>query len=250
MDLAAALPADLFDYRFAIAAAVALAAGLMRGFSGFGSAMMLSPVYAILYGPTAMVVIVMIMELAISFQLAPGVRRQVQWNFVIPVSLPALLFMPAGIYILTTVDPGLLTRAVAGVVLAFVLVMIIGWRYHGPKQPLVTMLVGALAGVMLAATSMGGPLVLIYMLAGPDKAATNRANIILYFLIVEIGLLALMLWQDLVVGETALRAFALVPIYLLGGYIGARGFKIANEKLYRRVALAVLSAVALFGLFR
>lgn len=250
MNLLAALPADLFDYRFAIAAGVALAAGLMRGFSGFGSAMMLSPVYAILYGPTAMVVIVTIMEMAISFQLAPGARKDVQWDFVVPVSIPALICMPLGIYILTTLDAELLTRGVAGVVLAFVLVMMSGWRYHGPKKLPITVAVGGAAGVMLATTSMGGPLVLIYMLTGPDRAATNRANIIIYFLIVETGLVALIAWQDLLAAETAIRAAALVPVYLLAGVIGARSFRMSSEQLYRRVALAVLTAVALFGLFR
>jgi uncharacterized membrane protein YfcA len=250
MDLSSALPADLFDYRFAIAAGVAVAAGLMRGFSGFGSAMMLSPVYAILYGPTAMVVIVTIMEMVISFQLAPGARKDAQWDFVVPVSIAALVCAPIGIYVLTTVDPELLTRGVAGVVLAFVLVMASGWRYDGPKRLAITIAVGALAGVVLATTSMGGPLVLIYMLTGPDKAVTNRANIIVYFLIVETGLVLLMLFQDLIAPETAIRAAALVPIYMAAGYIGARGFRMSSEKLYRRVALAVLACVALFGLFR
>lgn len=250
MDLLWPLPADLFDHRFAIAAGVALAAGLMRGFSGFGSAMMLSPVYAILYGPAAMVAIITIMEMAISFQLAPSVRRNVQWDFVVPVSLAALVCMPAGLYLLTTLDPQLLTRGVAGVVLLFVLVMLSGWRYHGPKVLPITVVVGALSGVLLATTSMGGPLVLIYMLTGPDKAVTNRANIIFYFLIIESGLVALMLWLDLFAPATAVRAFALVPVYLLGGWLGARGFRMSSEKLYRRVALAVLTAVALFGLLR
>jgi uncharacterized membrane protein YfcA len=97
---------------------------------------------------------------------------------------------------------------------------------------------------------MGGPLVLIYMLTGPDKAVTNRANIIFYFLIIETGLVALLAWQDLFALETAIRAFALVPVYLLGGWLGARSFRLSSEKLYRRVALVVLAAVALFGLFR
>jgi uncharacterized membrane protein YfcA len=250
MDLNGVLPADLFDYRFAIAAAIALAAGLMRGFSGFGSAMMLSPVYAILYGPAAMVAIVAILEVAISYQLAPAARKDAQWDFVVPVSLSALLCAPIGLYILVTVDPELLTRAVAAVVLAFVLVMMSGWRYHGPKKLPITLTVGAVAGIVLATTSMGGPLVLIYMLTGPDKAITNRANIIVYFLIVETGLLVMMLFQDLVALETAILAAAFVPVYMLGGYIGARSFRMSSEKLYRRVALAVLALVALFGLLR
>ena len=37
---------------------VTLVAGLMRGFAGFGSAMLMAPIFAILFGPADMVVTV------------------------------------------------------------------------------------------------------------------------------------------------------------------------------------------------
>jgi len=54
---------------------VVIVAGLMRGFAGFGSAMLMAPIFAILFGSADMVVTVVAIELAVSLQLFPQVRR-------------------------------------------------------------------------------------------------------------------------------------------------------------------------------
>ena len=53
---------------------VTLVAGLMRGFAGFGSAMLMAPIFAILFGSADMVVTVVAIELIVSLQLFPQVR--------------------------------------------------------------------------------------------------------------------------------------------------------------------------------
>jgi uncharacterized membrane protein YfcA len=244
------LPAGLFGTDLLIALGIGIAAGLMRGFAGFGSAMMLSPIYAILYGPAEMVAMITLMELGISVGLVRGAMRDVEWHFVGPLTVTACLFLPLGAYILVSVDQALLTRVIAGIVLAFVLLMITGWRYQGRKRLPVTVALGAISGTMIATTSMGGPPVLAYMLSGPDKAATNRANIIMYFALTELVLLGLLIFKDLVHVETFWRAVILTPAYLAAGALGARQFRQASEQLYRRVAFTVLLLIAIFGLIR
>ena len=241
---------SLFDADLAIAGAVTLVAGLMRGFAGFGSAMAMAPVFAILFGPAEMVVMIMLMELGVTVQLFPGAVRDAQWRFVGPMGLAAGLAMPFGSYILVTIDPELLSRLVAAVVLAFVLFLISGWRYAGEKKLPITVTLGLVSGTMMATTSMGGPPVLTYMLAGRDKALTNRANIICYFGVTEIFLLIVMFTAGLV-GETGVwRAIILTPPFMFAAWLGSRLFRQSSEQLYRRIALAFLAVVALYGLLR
>ena len=103
---------------------------------------------------------------------------------------------------------------------------------------------------MMATTSMGGPPVLTYMLAGQDKARTNRANIICYFGITEIFLL-IVLFSAGLVGETGIwRAIILTPPFMFTAWLGSRLFRESSEQLYRRVALTFLAVVAIYGLLR
>jgi uncharacterized membrane protein YfcA len=240
MSITDVLTPELFDYRLAIAVAAAIGAGLMRGFAGFGSAMMLSPIYSILYGPPQMIVI--------SLPLIPGALKHVEGRFVGALSVAAGLAMPFGSLILTTVDRITLTRAIAIIVLAFVALLWSGWRYKGRKRLPVTLALGAVSGAMCASTSMAGPPVLAYMLSGPDSAATNRANIIIYFAVIELFLGGVLAWRGLIHLDGAVLGALMMPIYTVAGHVGARQFRQSSEAIYRRLALGILTAIGLFGL--
>lgn len=241
---------DYLDSDLAIAAILAVLAGLMRGFTGFGSAMLMAPVFAILFGPAATIVIIIFMELAVSVQLTPGALRDTQWRFVAPMSIAAGLCMPLGSLVLVNVDEAVLSRVIAGVVVAFVLTLLTGWRYTGEKKPAVATAIGALSGAMMAATSIGGPPVLLYMLSGPDRAVTNRANIITYLTLTQIFLLFVMWGVGAVGWPTFWRGAFLAPLFMAGAWAGSRLFRQSGEVLYRRVALVFLMGVGLFGLLR
>jgi hypothetical protein len=68
---------------------VTLVAGLMRGFAGFGSAMLMAPIFAILFGSAEMVVTVVAIELIVSLQLFPQVRSHADWKTLMPMSIAA-----------------------------------------------------------------------------------------------------------------------------------------------------------------
>lgn len=238
------------DVTFVATFALAAVAGLMRGFAGFGSAMVLSPIFAIVYGPAQAVLMIAAMEIVVSVQLAPKALADVQWRFLVPLVAAALVGMPFGAWVLATADPALIARAIAAIVLAFVVVLAVGWRYEGPKRLVPTLGVGGAAGALLTATSVGGPPVLLYMLSSRDTARTNRANIILFFAITEVVTPFFLYLQSLFAWTTVLHALALCPAYLVGAWVGGRLFRTSSETLYRRVALVFLAAIALYALFR
>src|SRR5262249_12339776 len=85
-----------------LALGVTLIAGLMRGFAGFGSAMLMAPIFAILFGSAEMVVTILAIELVVSLQLFPQVRRDADWRVLAPMSIAACAAMPAGGSLLAT----------------------------------------------------------------------------------------------------------------------------------------------------
>jgi uncharacterized membrane protein YfcA len=97
---------------------------------------------------------------------------------------------------------------------------------------------------------MGGPPVLVYMLSGPDQAATNRANIIIYYAVTGVFLVAVMVWNGLAEPAGIWRAVLLTPPFWAATYVGQRLFRQSSEQLYRRVAFSFLAVIGLYGLFR
>jgi uncharacterized membrane protein YfcA len=235
---------------FGIAAVVALAAGLMRGFVGVGSGMLMAPVFAILFGPLETVGMVIMLDAFVTAQLLPSVHRLIEWRVVIPMAAVAALFMPLGTWLLVSVDAGLMARGIALIVLLFVLILMSGWRYRGPKRLGISLGVGGISGVLIAATSMGNPPVIVYFLSGPDSAATNRANFTGYFAVTLATLLAMMAVRGLILAPTVERTLFLLPVFAGGAWLGARWFYRASDRSYRQVALGLLLCVALYGVFR
>lgn len=235
---------------FIVAIGVAAAAGFMRGYVGVGSGMLMAPVFAILFGPLETVVMVILLDLAVTAQLLPSVYRLIEWRVVIPMGLAAAAFMPVGTWLLITVDADLMARGIALVVLIFVLLLMTGWRYQREKRLGVTLSVGSLSGILVAATSLGNPPVILYLLSSSDTAATNRANFTGYFAVTLITLLSMMIARDLVIPNAVVRAVIILPVFALGAWIGTQYFRKSNDKTYRQVALGLLLCVAVFGFVR
>ncbi|MDF1720945.1 MAG: sulfite exporter TauE/SafE family protein [Minwuia sp.] len=236
------------DSSLAIAMALSIAAGLMRGFAGFGSGMVMAPVLAILYSPAEAVLIITVMEIVVSIQLVPRALPDVQWDFLRPLVLAAFVGMPIGTWLLTSVDPALITRFIAVLVMIFVIVLAVGWRYQGPKRLLPTIAIGGVAGTLVTSTSVGGPPVLLYILSGQDSARTSRANIILFFALCNLVVPIFFYLQGLLAVDVIVRALVICPGYVTGAWVGSRLFRESSEHVYRRVALIFLTCIALYGL--
>jgi uncharacterized membrane protein YfcA len=239
------------DIGLLTAIGVTLVAGLMRGFAGFGSAMLMAPIFAILFGSADMVVTVVAIELVVSLQLFPQVRGHADWKTLAPMSIAACAAMPLGVWLLASVDKGTIVTAVSAVIVGFVVLMWTGWKYRGRRSPVASATVGALSGAMMATTSVGGPPVLLYLLSGNDSPAVNRANIVTYYFLTQFLLIVIVLATGVAGWQALARAVVLFPVMVLGAWLGARLFHgLASERLYRNAALAILFATGMFGLFR
>ena len=230
---------------------VTLVAGLMRGFAGFGSAMLMAPIFAILFGAADMVVTVTAIELVVSLQLFPQVRKDADWKTLTPMSIAACIAMPFGVWLLASIDKGTIVTGVSAIIVGFVIVLWSGWKYRGPRSSTISAAVGSISGGMMATTGVGGPPVLLYLLSLNDPPNVNRANIVTYYFVTGFLLIAIVVATGVAGWQALLRAVVLFPAMVLGAWIGGRMFaSFGNERTYRNVALAILFATGMFGLLR
>jgi uncharacterized membrane protein YfcA len=95
---------------------------------------------------------------------------------------------------------------------------------------------------------MAGPPVVFFLLAGPDRASQVRATCIVYFGVIDAITVVVLVVRGLVGPNVLLLAALLAPSYLVAAWIGARFFQRTGEERYRRIALAILSLVAIGSL--
>jgi uncharacterized membrane protein YfcA len=228
------------DWRILAALMVTAVAGLMRGYSGFGTAVLLAPAYSVLWGPRVGVPVMLAMELAVSLQLLPKAFGDADRRVMLPIGAAAVVCTPLGAFILLTADQDTLRRFIGGLVLVFGMLLMSGWRYRGSRPLPLNLAVGTAAGMLKGATGISGPPVILYLLSGPEEARRHRANLILFFALIAVisvippALGGLMGWG------VAARVALLLPVLLLCVPIGARLFHVVPERFYRRLALVFL----------
>jgi uncharacterized membrane protein YfcA len=240
---------DISPNGIAILLAATLLGGLVRGFTGFGFAMVFMPLASIVLGPVAALGLIWFIDLPFALPLAARSAKRAEWREVLPLLATATLALPAGIWLLLWLDRETMRWVLAGLVLAAVTLLASGWRYHGrPGIPL-SLGVGVLSGLCNGMASIGGmPLAVFWLGAQRNDRHKTRANLQTFF-----GLSTLIsgvtLWYaGILTGTALLIAAPLFAVYGLGLWAGTHGFKLASEASFRRIAHLVIFLSALVSL--
>jgi uncharacterized membrane protein YfcA len=244
----ATFAAALADRRIYAAAAVAALAGLVRGFSGFGGAMIYMPLVAAIYEPRIAAVTILLVDFLSSTPFAIPEFRRCVWREVLPISVAMAVAVPIGTWALIALDPTVLRWLIAVLVLGLVIVLASGWRYRGEARLPVTLGVGAFAGASAGAVQIGGPPVVLYWLSRGNNAMTMRANLMVFFAFCGIALVTSYAIERLFTAETIALSLLLGIPYILGVAGGVLFFRSASDRLYRRIAYAVIALAALLSL--
>jgi len=232
-----------------VAVAVVAAAGVVRGFSGFGSALIMSPALSLLFGPPAAIATMTLIEVPTLVQLLPDAWRHGDRRSVVPLGLAAVTMVPVGAWLLVHVDELLMQRAIGLLVLGFTAVLSIGWRYRGRVPLPLTLGVGASSGLLSGAMGIAGPPIILFYLSGPANAAVARGSMIGFFAFTTATALFTYGWYGLYTGEVLWRAAGLLPAFVGGIWLGRRLFGRVSEVAFRRAALALLAIIGIATVF-
>jgi len=229
--------------------ATVVVTGVVRGFTGgIGSNAVMAPALALLVGPQRAVPMMLMINVVTSMQLIPEAARRSHWPEVLPMGFAGIAMAPLGIYLLYVMDESVMRRAVAVAAMTLTVILIVGWRYTGPRSlPLATG-VGSLAGLLNGAVGVGGPPVIFYLMSGPHDAAVVRASFTIFISMVQTFSLIVFLFSGAFPPDQLVRCAIMVPPFALGIWAGTHLFRRSSEALFRRVALGLMLAVSVAAL--
>ncbi|UFN50554.1 sulfite exporter TauE/SafE family protein [Roseomonas sp. OT10] len=223
-------------------------AGLARGFSGFGSALIFVPLASALLGPRLAVPLLMLIDNLSALPMVPAAWRNAARREVALLAAGAMVGTPLGVLALLRLDPVVVRWAMCLLALAMLALLVSGWRYRGrPVTPL-SLAVGVVAGICGGLAQMSGPAVLAYWLGGAVPAHRIRSNIILFFAFTSVVGAATYLLSGLLTLEVVVLSLLAGPVFALGTWMGARLFGLASEATFRRICLILIGLAALLGL--
>src|SRR5260370_38204186 len=89
------------------------------------------PLLATVTTPAAAISLVLLIEVAGYADMLRHAGRRIQWRAIGVLTVAAIVAVPLGVYAVTHVDTAIMTRVIAGCVIALALMLMTGWRYTG-----------------------------------------------------------------------------------------------------------------------
>ncbi len=220
---------------------VAGVAGLGRGFSGFGAALIFMPAGSALVTPAVAAPVLLLADGILSLGFLPRAWVLARRKDVGLMAAGAAAGVPLGTLILNHADPLALRWVIAGLAFSMLLLLASGWRYHGAPRPGVTTLVGGLSGLFGGLAQLSGPPVVAYWLSGKESHATMRASIILFFGATTLFTFVSYLAAGIITAQSLWLAALVAPAYAAGLFAGSRAFGLASPKTFRRLSLLLIA---------
>lgn len=233
-----------------LVALIALAAGFVKGVSGFGSSLVTIPLLTLLFGDAFVkdsVVVMVTFNLALNALLLvenKGYNKEsVKGYWQIPFF--GALFTIAGIVILKETDDSLIRYIAGGLILLAIANKAFKLHLAMKDTPLTRSIVGTLSGIGNGIASIDGPPVVFYLTSINATKQQFKNVLAAHFLILGlVAIVAHVIWGSYTADLWFLIGYMLV--FTVGGlFLGMRLSRNMNEQLFEKVILVILVGLAI-----
>ena len=235
---------------FILISGVCLVAGIVRGFTGFGFSAVLVAIVAVFLAPIELLPIALLLEASASLFLLRGTWRDAEYKVVGLFLLGSLIGYPAGLSLTMALDPEISKMAALGLILILVTALLLDWIPPIRRTGIYLAPLGFLASFASGIAGVGGLVYAAVFLALKLPPKIMRATMVLHLLVSLVYSISAQTVMGVMDDVALARGAALVPITLLGVWIGKLFFVEGAEKYYRRVCMGFLVIITLVGLTR
>lgn len=237
---------------------VAVAAGVVRGFSGFGFSALTVAGMSLFVPPATLVPVVLALEVLASISLWRGTAHHADRGWLGWLVAGNALFIPLGVVLLAVLPETLLRLLVGGVLMVTAAGLRIGAGHRfAPSRPL-RVVTGVLSGLLNGVAASGGVAAAMLMTASGVPPAALRGTMITFlvfaasYTLISAGVVstAAAPVSRLLGPDTLLWGLVLAPGMLAGIWIGRRSFEGADPARFHAFVLNLLIFISGLGVAR
>jgi uncharacterized protein len=223
-------------------------AGTVRGYTGFGSAMIFMPVAGAYLGPKTAIGIMSIIDAVLQLAMIRSTWRHARWGEIGPLFVGYVVGLPLGVYLLVTVAPSPVRWVTSlSIVLVLTLLLTVGRIERSPGLP-ATLATGVTSGIISGLASLGGMVLSLFWLAGPSHNAGVRGSSVAFFVPASVISISLLAYAGIFTSEVFRGAAWTILPYAVGIGLGSYLFDKADPRFFRPVAFGVIAAAAITSL--
>ena len=209
--------------------------------TGFGIAMTAMPISLLaISDPQTAVVVVNTGGVSAGILIAIQARKDIPYREIVPVATAGALGVPFGVAILKFADPSVIRVGIVVLILVLAALSLKEFEGEIPYAGVLGIVAGFAVGASLTAFAVGGPLIVLFLLARNLGRRSVRGAMALFLLaIAGIGVVAYASSGLYNLERLTLVAIVLIPSFI-GFGLGALLIKRMNERIFRYVVLGII----------
>ncbi len=224
---------------------IVLIAGLVQGITGFGSALVMVPTMVLLVEPKVVIPLALVHGTVLNSALLMNTRRSVEAKKMAPLLIAGVLGIPFGTLLLLLLDPEPLKVFAGAVIMIFSILLLAGLSLELKRERLAMWITGILSGILNGALSMSGPPVILLFTNQRMRKERFRANLVFYFLMLNIVTILIFLAAGLFTWEVLEDSAVLLPGLAIGLVSGIYLSRKVAESPFRKLALLLVLATGM-----
>ena len=232
-------------YTLIFAAIIVLLAAFVRSASGFGYALLATPMLTLVMEAKSVVVLNTILGLFTNIIVLYHMKRYIDFRRAALIGLGAVAGIPLGAYLLSTLDSSVIKLAIAIVVIPFSFILLTDHSHRFQRDTLGCIVAGFFSGVTGASTGLGGPPVVLFLLNQGMVKERFIGTLAAYFLFRSIVTLGAFSSLGIVTTDILTKAVLLLPALWLGSYLGVKMVPRINTVFFKKIASAIVTVTAL-----
>jgi len=228
-----------------LAAFFVLLGAFVRSVSGFGYALVVTPLLILVMEPKSVVVINILLVSTTHLIVLYHVKQNIDFRRAILLGIGSIPGIPIGAYLLSSLDPAIIKLAIAALVIPFSVLLLLGHSHHFQRDSLGCAIAGFIGGTLVTSTSLGGPPAVLFLLNQGLVKERFVGTLAVYFLFTSIASIIAFSSLGMITAELLKTVALLLPTLWLGSYAGIKLLPRINTTLFKKIASAIISVAAL-----
>ncbi len=228
-----------------------LGAGVIRGYSGFGFALICALTLSLVFPPATVTPIILCLDVGASLWLLYKVRLQVDWSGLRRIGLGAVITLPLGTLALVVIPINTMRIFISLVVICLCFALLWQKKQIRAKSQIVAIGVGMCSGFLTGVAAIGGPPVVLFYLSSDRPIAVSRASMIAFFLMVDTLALGSCLYYGLITRQVISLSLGLLIPLGMGIWMGNFLFhRFSNEAVFRKQVIILLLILGVISMVK
>lgn len=229
-------------------ALLAAVAGFSQGLTGFGFALVFTPLASMLLPAREVVLSAQMVGGLVGSLVVLETLRSFRWRRTSPLLLSAAAGAPAGVAMLALLDVNALRVAIAITALSLAIAFLIFRPLPVRREPRLLVVVGAVGGFLNGCTSMGGPPVAMAVANQRWGVAQSRASLAMFNLLSLVAGLGFASLLGMLHGGSWLTAGVAGPAAVAGTIAGTLSARRLSPTIFRKVLVGTVAITAVSSL--